>query len=61
MWWVLANLDPARDAWIEAGRTLVLDGTRKLPEEGARPWPEVARLDEKTLERMRPLAERLRL
>ncbi|HGY08929.1 MAG TPA: menaquinone biosynthesis decarboxylase [Oceanithermus profundus] len=61
MWWVLANLDPARDAWIEAGRTLVLDGTRKLPEEGARPWPDVARLDEKTLERLRPLAERLRL
>lgn len=58
MWWVLANLDPSRDAWIEAGRMLVLDGTRKLPEEGARPWPEVARLDEGTLERMRPLAER---
>ena len=61
MWWVLANLDPARDAWVEAGRTLVLDGTRKLPEEGARPWPEVARLDEATLERLRPLARKLGL
>ncbi|WP_457637817.1 menaquinone biosynthesis decarboxylase [Oceanithermus sp.] len=59
MWWVLANLDPARDAWVEAGRTLVLDGTRKLPEEGARPWPEVARLDEETRARMAPLARRI--
>ncbi|WP_456481152.1 menaquinone biosynthesis decarboxylase [Oceanithermus sp.] len=61
MWWVLANLDPARDAWIEAGRTLVLDGTRKLPEEGARPWPEVARLDGATLERTRPLVHKFNL
>ena len=62
MWWVLANLDPARDAWLADaawGKVLVLDGTAKLPAEGARPWPEVARLDQQTLARTRPLVEKL--
>lgn len=57
MWLLLANLDPARDTWVEEapfGPVLVLDGTRKFPEEGARPWPEVAELDPDTLRRVQP-------
>jgi len=49
LWLVLNNLDPERDAWVEAGPygpVLVLDGTRKFPEEGhARPWPQVIEMD----------------
>ncbi len=62
LWLLLANLDPARDAWIESapfGPVLVLDGTRKFPDEGhPRPWPEVAELDPATLSRVAPLVER---
>ena len=64
MWLLLANLDPARDAWIERapfGAVLVLDGTSKLPEEGARPWPEVAELPPEVWARVRPLLDRYRL
>jgi len=64
MWLLLANLDPARDAWVEEapfGAVLVLDGTTKFPEEGARPWPEVAELPEAIFERVRPLLDRYRL
>ncbi len=65
MWLLLANLDPARDAWVEEapfGPVLVLDGTKKLPEEGhPRPWPEVAELPPEVWERVRPIAERYRL
>ncbi|WP_027883218.1 menaquinone biosynthesis decarboxylase [Meiothermus rufus] len=43
MWAVLNNIDPERDAWVGpgvAGPVLVLDGTRKLAEEGfTRRWP----------------------
>ncbi len=43
MWAVLNNIDPERDAWVMpgvAGPVLVLDGTRKLAEEGfTRRWP----------------------
>jgi 4-hydroxy-3-polyprenylbenzoate decarboxylase len=43
MWAVLNNIDPERDAWVMGGAegsVLVLDGTRKLAEEGfARRWP----------------------
>jgi 4-hydroxy-3-polyprenylbenzoate decarboxylase len=43
MWAVLNNIDPERDAWVMPGAdgpVLVLDGTRKLAEEGfARRWP----------------------
>ncbi|RDI96040.1 menaquinone biosynthesis decarboxylase [Meiothermus sp. QL-1] len=43
MWAVLNNIDPERDAWVMPGAegpVLVLDGTRKLPEEGfTRGWP----------------------
>jgi len=61
MWLLLANLDPARDAWF-LGDTLVLDGTRKFPEEGhPRPWPEVARLPEEVVQRLTPLMKRLGL
>ncbi len=49
LWYVLNNIDPERDAWVEAsahGPILVLDGTEKGPEEGhTRPWPEVAEMD----------------
>jgi len=62
MWLVLANLDPARDAWIEEapfGPVLVLDGTKKFPEEGhPRSWPEVAELPPETWERLKPLLQR---
>ncbi len=62
MWLTLANLDPARDAWLEegpAGAVLVLDGTHKLPAEGARPWPGVARLEAETLQAVEGLARRI--
>jgi 4-hydroxy-3-polyprenylbenzoate decarboxylase len=43
LWAVLGNIDPERDAWVLPGLegpVLVLDGTRKLAEEGfGRPWP----------------------
>lgn len=43
LWAVLGNIDPERDAWVlpgVEGPVLVLDGTRKLAEEGfARRWP----------------------
>ena len=62
MWLTLANLDPARDAWLEntsSGSVLVLDGTVKLPAEGARPWPQIARLSDDVLQRVAPLAEKI--
>ncbi len=62
MWLTLANLDPARDAWLEDapfGPVLVLDGTPKLPVEGARSWPQVARLGDDVLQRVAPLAEKI--
>lgn len=49
LWAVLNNIDPERDAWVLYGHTgpvLVLDGTRKLAEEGfARPWPPKIEMD----------------
>ncbi|WP_038058387.1 menaquinone biosynthesis decarboxylase [Thermus amyloliquefaciens] len=49
LWAVLNNIDPERDARVMEGvegPVLVLDGTRKLPEEGFnRPWPERIRMD----------------
>lgn len=49
-WAVLNNIDPERDARVmpgPEGPVLVLDGTRKLPEEGfSRVWPERIRMDE---------------
>ena len=43
-WTLLNNIDPERDSSIVAGATgnvLVLDGSRKIPEEGfTRPWPQ---------------------
>ncbi len=64
MWLLLANLDPARDAWLEEaawGSVLVLDGSPKLPEEGARPWPEVAELPPSVWERVESLLEKYRI
>jgi 4-hydroxy-3-polyprenylbenzoate decarboxylase len=49
LWAVLNNIDPERDARVMEGvegPALVLDGTRKLPQEGfARTWPERIRMD----------------
>ncbi|ADW22895.1 MULTISPECIES: menaquinone biosynthesis decarboxylase [Thermus] len=49
LWAVLNNIDPERDARVMPGvegPVLVLDGTRKLPQEGfARTWPERIRMD----------------
>ncbi len=64
MWLLLANLDPARDAWLEEtawGAVLVLDGSPKLPEEGARPWPEVAELPPSVWEQVAALLEKYRI
>lgn len=51
LWAVLNNIDPERDARVMPGAegpVLVLDGTRKLPEEGfQRVWPEKIRMDPK--------------
>ncbi|BBL81616.1 menaquinone biosynthesis decarboxylase [Thermus thermophilus] len=51
LWYVLNNVDPERDARVMPGvegPVLVLDGTRKLPEEGfPRVWPERIRMDPK--------------
>ena len=51
LWAVLNNIDPERDARVTPGvegPVLVLDGTRKLPEEGFnRVWPERIRMDPK--------------
>jgi 4-hydroxy-3-polyprenylbenzoate decarboxylase len=51
LWYVLNNIDPERDARVMPGAegpVLVLDGTRKLPEEGfQRVWPERIRMDPK--------------
>jgi len=51
LWAVLNNIDPERDAQVMPGMegpVLVLDGTRKLPEEGFnRVWPERIRMDPK--------------
>ena len=51
LWYVLNNIDPERDARVMTGvegPVLVLDGTRKLPEEGfQRVWPERIRMDPK--------------
>ncbi|MFI5278962.1 MAG: menaquinone biosynthesis decarboxylase [Gemmatimonadales bacterium] len=68
-WWVaLNNMDPERDARFVMGpmdvldhssraftfgSKMVLDATRKLPEEGfARPWPDVIRMDEATKQKV---------
>jgi 4-hydroxy-3-polyprenylbenzoate decarboxylase len=51
LWAVLNNIDPERDARVMdgvEGPVLVLDGTKKLPEEGfTRVWPERIRMDER--------------
>ncbi len=51
LWAVLNNIDPERDARVlpgVEGPVLVLDGTRKLPEEGfTRVWPERIQMDPK--------------
>jgi 4-hydroxy-3-polyprenylbenzoate decarboxylase len=43
MWAVLNNIDPERDSWVaqgQSGAVLVLDGSRKIAEEGfTRRWP----------------------
>lgn len=53
MWAVLNNIDPERDAWVMQGiegPVLVLDGTRKLAEEGfERPWPPKIAMDPKVV------------
>jgi 4-hydroxy-3-polyprenylbenzoate decarboxylase len=48
-WTLLNNIDPERDTRILEGTTgpvMVLDGTRKLPEEGfTRQWPDKIVMD----------------
>lgn len=56
MWAVLNNIDPERDAWVMEGRegpVLVLDGTRKLAEEGfERRWPAKIAMSPEVIERV---------
>ncbi|TBH21140.1 menaquinone biosynthesis decarboxylase [Thermus thermamylovorans] len=56
LWAVLNNIDPERDARVMegvAGPVLVLDGTRKLPEEGfQRGWPQRILMDEEVKARV---------
>jgi len=75
-WWVaLNNIDPERDARFTMGpmdvldhssraftygSKMVIDATRKLPEEGfAREWPEVITMDEDTKRRVDAMWDRL--
>lgn len=46
-----ANLDPARDLHVKPPR-LGIDATLKLPEEDARPWPPIIRMDDATRRRV---------
>ena len=43
-----ANLDPARDVLLTPEGRLGVDATIKRPEEGAREWPPIIRMDEET-------------
>jgi 4-hydroxy-3-polyprenylbenzoate decarboxylase len=43
-----ANLDPARDILLLPDGRLGVDGTIKLPAEGAREWPPIIRMDDAT-------------
>ena len=56
LWAVLNNIDPERDAWVMEGAegpVLVLDGTRKLAEEGfARRWPPKIVMSPEVVERV---------
>lgn len=56
MWAVLNNVDPERDAWVmegSEGPVLVLDGMRKLAEEGfARRWPPKIVMSPEVIERV---------
>lgn len=65
LWAVLNNIDPERDAWVmdgTEGPVLVLDGTRKLAEEGfARRWPPKIVMSPDTVRRVDERWERLGL
>jgi 4-hydroxy-3-polyprenylbenzoate decarboxylase len=65
LWAVLNNIDPERDAWVlrgSEGPVLVLDGTRKLPEEGfARRWPQKIVMSPEVVRRVDERWERLGL
>lgn len=56
LWAVLNNIDPERDAWVlpgAEGPVLVLDGTRKLAEEGfERRWPPKIRMSPEIVRRV---------
>ncbi|MER3479974.1 MAG: menaquinone biosynthesis decarboxylase [Meiothermus sp.] len=65
LWAVLNNIDPERDAWVmpgASGPVLVLDGTRKLAEEGfARAWPQKITMSPEVVRRVDERWERLGL
>ncbi len=56
LWAVLNNIDPERDAWVMEGLdgpVLVLDGTRKLKDEGfERRWPEKIQMSDEVIQRV---------
>lgn len=65
MWAVLNNIDPERDAWVMPGLegpVLVLDGTRKLAEEGfTRRWPDKITMSPEMLQQVNQRWEKLGL
>lgn len=65
LWAVLNNIDPERDSWVmegASGPVLVLDGTRKLAEEGfAREWPQKITMSPEVVRRVDERWEKLGL
>lgn len=65
LWAVLNNIDPERDSWVmegASGPVLVLDGTRKLAEEGfAREWPQKITMSPEVVQRVDERWEKLGL
>ncbi|RYM32310.1 menaquinone biosynthesis decarboxylase, partial [Meiothermus sp. PNK-Is4] len=65
LWAVLNNIDPERDSWVmegASGPVLVLDGTRKLAEEGfARAWPQKITMSPEVVRRVDERWEKLGL
>ncbi|MFZ5992472.1 MAG: menaquinone biosynthesis decarboxylase [Deinococcota bacterium] len=65
LWAVLNNIDPERDSWVmegASGPVLVLDGTRKLAEEGfTREWPQKITMSPEVVRRVDERWEKLGL
>jgi 4-hydroxy-3-polyprenylbenzoate decarboxylase len=59
LWKIFNNVDPKRDI-LKRGRRVVVDATRKGPEDGHdRPWPDDIVMDPEVVERVRRRAKEL--